>query len=246
MKCVAKLLLVASLAVPPGTGYAMTIEQMKQLRGAYLLDLRANEIFTKCGLPDVVVDHSSSSPTKKDIHWNSIKMNLSAGNWDLLYQNYQGAAATGLGNDWINPDPVKSPCFSDFSQVTLFTQGGAGVLKIDKEHHKTTYTIPEDLFKTHKVIGYKISLIKPLSVAEITGEYGRIDETVEKDKNNRIIRYWVLVESSQMPVALYAVDFEINNIDNICVAYRVSTSEFDFVRRRFEEFTKMWDRYGID
>jgi hypothetical protein len=246
MKCVAKLLIVASLAIPPGTGYAMTIEQMKQLRGAYLLDLRADDIFTKCGLPDVVVDHSSSSLTQKDIHWKSIKMNLSAGNWDLLYKNYQGNAATAMENDWINPDPVKSRCFSDLSQVTLFTQGGAGVLKIDKEHHTTTYTIPEDIFKTHKVIGYKISLLKPLTVAEITGEYGRSDETVEKDKNNRIIRYWVLVESSQMPVALYAVDFEINTVDNTCIAYRVATSEFDFVRRKFEEFAEMWEKYGID
>jgi len=54
---IARLLIVASLAAPPGTGHAMKIEQMKQLRGADLLELRVDELFAKCGLPDVVVDH---------------------------------------------------------------------------------------------------------------------------------------------------------------------------------------------
>jgi hypothetical protein len=246
MKRIARFLLVASLLVPPGTGYAMTIEQMKQLRGADLLELRVDEIFTKCGLPDVIADHSVSSSLKKDIQWNNIKMNLSDDGWDLLYRNSRDTGTKSPVTGWTNPGPVKSRCFSDFSLVTLFTQGGAGILNIDKKQHKTTYTMPESLYKAHKVIGYKASLITPLSFAEITRTYGRNDETVAKDKNNRIIRYWVLVESSQMPVALYAVDFEINNIDNTCVAYRVVTSEYDFVRSKFEEFTEMWDRYGID
>jgi len=246
MKCFAKLLIVASLSVPPGTGYTMTIEQMKQLRGADLLDLRADEIFTKCGLPDVVIDHSTSSSINKNIDWNNITMNLSDGDWDLLYRNSRDTEAKSPVNGWINPSPAKSKCFSVFSLVTLFTQGGSGILKIDKKLHKTTYTVPEDLYKTHRMIGYNASLITPLSLVEIIGTYGRNDETVEKDKNSRIIRYWVLVESSQMPVALYAVDFEINNIDNTCVAYRVVNSEYDFVRRKFEEFTEMWERYGID
>lgn len=246
MKRIANLLIVASLAVPPGTGYAMTIEQMKQLRGADLLELRVDEVFTKCGLPDVVVDNSEKSSVKKNIEWNNIKINLSEGDWDLLYRNSRDTGTNSPVTGWVNPAPVKSRCFPDFSLVTLFTQGGAGVLKIDKELHKTTYEIPEDLFKTHKVIGYKVSLTTPLSFAEITATYGRIDESVERDKNYRTIRYWVLVESSQMPVSLYAVDFEINNIDNTCLAYRVVTSEYDFVRRKFEEFTEMWNRYGID
>ena len=130
--------------------------------------------------------------------------------------------------------------------MTLFTQGGAGILKIDKKRHKTTYTMPGNLYKAHKVIGYKVTLIKPLPFVKVTSTSGRNHEIVKEDNNNRIIRYWVPVESGQMPVALYAVDFEINNIDNTCVAYRVATSEFDFVRRKFEEYTEMWDKYGID
>lgn len=246
MKYIARFLIVASLAVPPGAGHAMTIEQMKKLRGADLLELRVDEMFTKCGLPDVVVDNSDNPVVKNNIEWNNTQMNLSEGDWDLLYRNSHDTGTKSQVTGWINPGPVKSRCFSGVSLVTLFAQGGAGILRIDKEHHKTTYEIPEDLFKTHKVIGYKVSLIMPLSLAEIIGKYGRFDETVEKDKNTRTIRYWVLVESSQMPVSLYAVDFEINNIDNTCVAYRVANSEYDYVRRKFEEFTKLWEKYGID
>jgi len=246
MKRVAKLLLVASLAVPPVAGYAMTIEQMKQLRGADLLELRVDEIFTKCGLPDVVVDHSMSSSIKKNMQWDNIKMNLSDGDWDLHYQTSHDTGTKSPVTGWMNPGPVKSRCFPDHSLMILFTQGGAGILKIDKKLHKTTYTIPEDLYKTHKVIGYMVSLITPLPFVEITKTYGNNHEIVVEDKNSRIIRYWVLVESSQMPVSLYAVDFEINNIDNTCVAYRVATSEYDFVRTKFGEFTQVWEKYGID
>jgi len=246
MKTVARLLIVANLSVPPVAGYAMTIEQMTQLRGADLLALRVADIFTKCGLPDVVVDHSTTSSVKQNVQWNNIKMNLSDGDWDLIYRNSRDTETKSPVNGWINPSPAKSQCFLDFSLMTLFTQGGVGILKIDKKLRKITYTIPENLYKAHKVIGYKVSLITPLSFVDITRTYGRNHETVKTEKDIRIIRYWVLVESSQMPVDLHAVDFEINNIDNTCVAFRVATGEYDFVRRKFEEFTQVWERYGID
>lgn len=246
MKIVAKLLIVAGLSAAPSVGYAMTIEQMTQLRGANLLELRVAEVFTECGLPDAVVDHGMTSSTKRNAQWNDIEMNLSDGDWDLIYGNSHNTETKSPESGWINPNPEKSECFSDYSLVTLFTQGGAGILEIDRERHKTTYTMPENLYRAHKVIGYKVSLITPLPFAEVTSTYGRNHEVVKNDESGRTIRYWVLVESSQMPVTLYAVDFEVNSIDNTYVARRVVTSEYDFVRRKFEEFMEAWNKWGID
>jgi len=219
---------------------------MMQLPGATLLELRVAEIFTECGFPHVVIDHSEASSSDINTRWNGIKMNLSDGDWELIYRNNQNTETKKPVNGWINPGPAQSRCFPDFSLMTLLAQGGAGILKIDKKQHKTTYTIPEDSYMAHKVTGYEVSLITPLSFEEITRAYGRNHERVKAEKDIGVFRYWVLVESGQMPVALYAVDFEINNIDNTCTAYRVATIEYDFVSRKFEALTEAWEKYGID
>jgi len=173
-------------------------------------------------------------------------MKLSDGNWDLLYRNSYDNGTRDAVTGWTNPGPAGSRCFPGLSLVTLFTEGGAGVLVIDKLKHKTTYTIPDNLFEAHKVIGTSVSLIAPLSLGEITSTYGRAYETLKNSEQSRIIRYWVLVESSQMPIALYAVEFEINKADNTCRNYRIASSSYDFVSRKFDEFTKAWEKYGID
>ena len=246
MKHITKLFILASLFLPPVSGHAMRIEQLKQLRGADLLDVRVSEIFTRCGLPDAVLDRGQSSAIKHTIQWDNISMKLSDGNWDLIYRNGDDPGTDNPGNGWINPHPARSRCFSGLSGVTLFTEGGAGILEIDKVKHKTTYTMPDNLYAAHKVIGSRVSLLTPLSFEHITGTYGRAYEAVNESKNYRIIRYWVLVESSQMPIALYAVDFEISNADNTCRNYRIANSNYDFVSRKFEEYTNAWDKYGID
>jgi len=246
MKHITKLFILASLFLPPVNGHAMRIEQLKQLRGADLLDVRVSEIFTRCGLPDAVLDRGQSSAIKHDIQWDNISMKLSDGNWDLIYRNSDNPGTGNPVSGWINPAPARSRCFSGLSGVTLFTEGGAGILEIDKVKHKTTYTIPDNLFEAHKVIGTSVSLIAPLSLGEITSTYGRAYETLKNSEQSRIIRYWVLVESSQMPIALYAVEFEINKADNTCRNYRIASSSYDFVSRKFDEFTKAWEKYGID
>lgn len=246
MKHITWLLILANSFLPPGNGHAMSIEQMKKLRGADMLELRVSEIFTQCGLPDAIIDRGESSSIKSNIQWDNITMKLSDGNWDLLYRNNYDTGNKNPVSGWINPNPAKSPCFPDLSLVTLFTEGGAGILTIDKIKHKTTYIVPENPYKAHKVIGSRVSLTTPISLVEITKTYGRYYDTVNNRNTIKIIRFWIVVESSQMPIALYAVDFEINNVDNTCKNYRIATSNYDFVRRKFEEFSKAWDKYGID
>lgn len=224
----------------------MTIDQMTQLPGANMLERRVAEVFTECGLPHIVIDHSEAFSDNSGARWNDINMKLSEGNWDLVYRNNPEVETEKPARGWINPGPVRSRCFPDFSRMTLFTQGRVGILKIDKNRHKTTYKIPKDLYMAHKVIGYKVSLITPLSLEKITRTYGKNHEITDPEKNTGILRYWILIESGQLPETLYAVDFEINNIDNTCIAYRVATIEYDFVRRKFETLTKAWEKYGID
>jgi hypothetical protein len=96
------------------------------------------------------------------------------------------------------------------------------------------------------VIGIEITLAKPLSSEDIIGSYGKGYDMVENHKNGKTIRYWVLEESGQMPISLHAVDFEFNQDDKTCNYYRIATSHFDFVQRKFEELADTWNKYGID
>ena len=246
MKPVGRLLTVVSLCVLTGSSYAMTIERMKMLRGTDLLELRVADIFSRCGLPDAIIDRGMNTSTSRDIQWKNIKMQLSDGSWDLRYGNGDDSRPINVEKGWINPSPAESACFSGLSHVTLFSQGRAGILTIDKKRRKTTYVIPNDLLIGQKVIGYEASLTAPWPFEEWMNTFGRGYETVQENMSSQIIRYWVVVESGQMPIAVYAVDLEIDRVRGACVAYRVATSDYDFVRLKFHELTKAWEKYGID
>lgn len=246
MTRVAGFLIVAGVSFPLSVGYAMTLSHMKALRGADLLELRVVEVFARCGLPDAVIDHGTKPTTQKDAHWNGVAMKLSDGHWDLLYGGGGGTETKELARGWNNPNPTSSDCFADGSRARLFTQGGAGILTIDRKRHKTTYAVPENPFKAHKVIGYEMSFVAPVPFLDVVRRYGKHYDTVQTNEHSRTVRYWVTVESSQMPVAVYAIDFEISNSDDTCVAYRVATGEYEFVRRKLEALTQAWERYGID
>ena len=245
-KHVAKLLIAVGFFIFPFNGHAMTVEQMKGLKGADMLGLRVDEIFTNCGLPEAIVDKGDNSANKKKILWGNVKMELSDGNWEIIYQNNRNEKIMRPANGWTNPNPAQSKCFSGLSRVILYTQGGIGIVKINKQMHKTTYSIPRSLYKSHVVIGLKVYLHTPISVAEIIRKYGVSYDVVESNKNLKIIRFWVDVEVSLMPTDLYAVDFEITNVNNTSVAYMIATTNFDFVLERHKMLMEQWEKYGID
>ena len=245
-KHVVKFLIAAGCFLFPFNGHAMTVEHMKGLRGADMLGLRVDEIFTNCGLPEAIVDKGDTSANKKKIRWGNAKMELSDGNWELIYQNNRNEKIMRPANGWTNPNPAQSKCFSGLSRVILYTQGGIGIVKINKQMHKTTYSIPRSLYKSHVVIGLKVYLHTPISVAEIIRKYGVSYDVVESNKNLKIIRFWVDVEVSLMPTDLYAVDFEITNVNNTSVAYMIATTNFDFVLERHKMLMEQWEKYGID
>ena len=225
----------------------MTIDQVKSLPGAQLLGQRVAEVFSQCGLPGLILDRGSSTSTRGHAKWNDLTMDLSDGPWSVGYED-SGENRSGVFADgWINPRPMKSKCFSALRRVTLFAQGGVGIVKVDRQRRKTTYEMPDDLFQAHKVIGYEAFPMVGLSFVEIEKTFGRNYEILQQKDNHKIVRYWVIVESGQMPTAAYAVDFEISGVDEaVSSVFRVATSDCDFVRRKLRDFIDVWEKYGID
>ena len=247
MPRVARLLMIAGLCVEMGIVCAMTMDQVHSLPGAEeVLGQRLSDVFAQCGLPDLIVDRGLSTSKKKPAKWHNVTMHLSDGAWSVTYENGGQSRNRSLVNGWINPHPLKSKCFSALRRVTLFVQGGSGILTVDRQRRKTTYEVPDDLFVAHKVIGYEAVPMVGLSFLEIEKTFGKSYEVIQQKDQYKILRYWIIVESGQMPIAAYAVDFEISGTGGTCSAFRVATTDCDFVRHRLRDFTDAWEKFGID
>lgn len=223
----------------------MTIEQVLQLPGANMLQLRVADVLTQCGLPAAIDDHAGASADKKSLRWAQTEMRLSDGDWDLSYHNASSQRISENVPGWVNPNISTTDCFPGVSDVRLFTKAGVGVLKIDRRLHTTTYSPAATPYQGHKVKGYRAVFALPMAATKITSRYGGQYETLAAENNGRLIRYWVLVESGQMPIALYAVDFKFD-MNDVCEFYQVSGSDYGFVEKKFVEFNRVWERYGID
>lgn len=227
--------------------HSMTFEQMKELKGTEMIDLRVSDVLGAYGLPAVIVDHGNKSfATKKNIRWTDAEMRLSGDDWDLIYQKKIQADAGTSSNGWVNPNPIMPARFSGLLKVVLSSQGRNGFIEFDKRLKKTIYKIPSNRYKAHKITGVRVELSTPIPVAEITRKYGTHYDIVVNQNKYSAIRYWVLVQNGLMPVSLYAVDFEIDNTGNASFAYSVATNSFGFVQKKFETFHKEWEEFNRD
>lgn len=245
------LVLAIFVLIGPCKAYAMNLEEMNELIGADMLGARVNDLIKTYGIPAAIIDRENGAAKKKRIRWKKIKMNLTDGDWDVIYETRSGTPkSASVKKGWINPKAAMPTGFKTASRVVFFTSGRAGYLEIkqiDKDTRKTTYTIPKDIFKAHLITGVKVRPGKPLRVKEIIKKYGRYDESVVDKKNGqKFLRYWVLVEIDVMPSHIFAVDFEINKKEDSSFAYKISTQKFDFVEKKFQEYYKDWEKFVMD
>lgn len=230
----------------PCTGHSMTLEQMKKMKGAEMIDLRVSDVFSAYGLPAVITDHGDKiNATKKTIRWANEEMRLSDDDWDLVYRNEYKIETASKLNGWANPDPVMPARFSGLLKVVFSSQGRNGFIEFDKRLKKTIYKIPANRYKAHKITGVRVELGDPIPVTEITKKYGMHHDIVV-NQNRNVLRYWVLVQNGLMPVSLYAVDFEVNNTGDASSAYSIANNSFGFVQKKFEAFHKEWEEFNRD
>ena len=224
--------------------HAMSFEQMKLLAGTPLLDLRVDAVLRDCGLPSVISDAAEGSPQRQAVRWGDIEMKLSPMKWEMVYSRQR--EADHPGNGWVNPDSASVTCLSDLSGLILQAKGDAGFLTVrkreDNKGYLTSYQVPEDLYVAHQVIGVTGNWKQAMPVSRMQEQYGKPDEILDGEGGVKHYRYWVVVKQKEMPIALYAVDFEVKAAQKACTQYAVHTNGFEFVQEKLDELQRQWER----
>lgn len=247
MKAAVKVMLAAVCAAVCAAAAGdkpMSIKQMEGLNGARLLDKRLDEVFAACGLPAAIGDHGKGLTVERAAAWKGTKMNLTDEGWDVAYGRAQGGKPAP--NGWTNPRPADSPCTTGLAGLVLYNEGRVGFVKIDRAARKTTYTIPDDPYKAHKVIGLMAYLPAEIPVTEVAAKYGAEYENTTDEDDNKVLRYWVLVREGLLPVYLYAVDFHRSKSGQTVNAYAIRNKSFEFVAKKFRKFEEQWERWFFD
>ena len=233
--------------LPVGASAAMTLSHMKALKGTAQLEITVDKLFGRCGLPAAVVDHGRVTGEKQSVDWHGTAMHLSAMDWDAVYGMRQ--PKVGKPEAWINVGKLDSRCINGLSQLVLKAKGNVGVLRVTKKAqgfgYDTSYWVPKNLYKAHKVLGIRATLTQSLAVATLVGRYGQPDEILKQSAPGEKFRYWVLTRRDHRPELLYAVDFEIDSGGSR--TYAISSSGVDFVQQRLEKLLQQWERdYVLD
>lgn len=249
--CVAAYALASvACCFPVDASAAMTLDQMKALKGAAKLEITLDKLLSSCGLPTAIVDHGSANGAhgaKQRINWQGVDMRLSALDWEIVY----GARQPKLGNieGWVNGGKFDKRCTSGLSQLLFIAKGHVGILTVTKKAqgfgYITAYSEPKNLYQAHKVVGIRATLTGSLAVPTLVGRYGQPDEVLKHPGTREKFRYWVLTRRDHRPELLYAVDFELDN--GACETYTISSSGVDFVQQRLDSLLKQWERdYVLD
>jgi len=230
-------------------GYAMTFEQMKDLEGAALLELRVNELLQLCGLPSKITDTGDSSSVKQRVHWQGVEMVLSSMPWEISYTKLLNTASIAQSN-WVNPGSASPTCFKNLTTLDIHSKGDVGILTIkkraDNKKYVTSYDIPSDLYVAHKVIGVTGNLAKEVLISQIQERYGNPDETLHSERKTTKYRYWVIVNDNDTPSSLYAVDFIFKEGDKTCAQYTIRGNGFEFVQQKFDLLMQQWVNKYMD
>jgi len=227
----------------------MSLEQFRTLTGARLLDARIDTVFRQCGLPARIVDTGDVTQQGRMVHWGKTRMRLTPMKWEIRYarQPEPGKAENG----WINPDTTNHACLPGLSHLILHAKGGVGDLSVkkrpDNKGYITSYRVPENLFRAHQVAGFTARWTQGMPITRIQDQFGMPDEILKGEGGITTSRYWVVVREKQMPVAVYAIDFEMKDADKICTRYTVYTSDTEFVQVKFDAVAREWERvYVLD
>ena len=226
----------------------MTPAQLNALRGAAQLELAVDELLRTCGLPTAISDRGPDGRvprTRHRIAWGDTAMRLAATDWRVTY----GLRGPGLtsADGWVNPAGAGSGCLADLSQVHFDAKGHVGVLTVTKKPdgigYVTTYRVPDDLFKSHKVVAVTSLLGAGLAQAALLTRYGAPDEVLPLPGGRRALRYWVATVRDRRPERLYAVDFEVDK--GVAASYQIRTSGVEIVQQRLDGLLRKWEREHV-
>ncbi len=218
--------------VMSGSAAAMTLSQMCALPGGSLIERRAVQVLEAYGPPAAVLEPKDSHLTQL-VHWHASQMRLGRGTWKLIYQGRKEAApAPG----WRNPNPQMPKLLAEVSRLELVAAGGVGIVTINMAAHKTTYSVPSDQLRAHKIVAVTAHFAEPISPRSIVDRYGHGCEFVVGKTGRPVMRYWVLTEEYALPISLFAVDFELASDWNKVTGYAIRGVEARSVRRRFNAY----------
>ena len=227
----------------------MDFEQMKSLAGASLLDLRVDALFEQCGLPAAIMDTKAAAHERQALHWDQARMELSPKNWEIHYS--RTAPAADSRETWRNPAPPNAACLAELASLVLDAKGEAGILSMtkrdDNQGYITTYAIPDNLYRAHQIVGIAATWARSRPVSELAEAFGAPSEIVERDGDASIYRYWIVIKDGQMPLGLYAVDFEVSNAKKTCSRYAAYSSGVEFVQEKLDTLVREWEKvYVLD
>lgn len=245
----ASVMSLCGIALIAGDVHAMSVEQMRMLAGAAVLDVRVDAALKDCGLPSFIADTGDVSRQRQTLRWGKTEMKLSSTQWEIVYSRHRGAA--NHGNGWLNPGPGAVTCLAGLSGLVLHAKGDAGFLSVkkrpDSKGYLTTYHVPDDLYAAHQVIGLTGSWKQGMPVSTMEERYGTPDEIPDGDGGVRHYRYWVVVKQKEMPVSVYAVDFEVPGAQRVCTDYSIHANGFGFVQEKLDALQRQWERdYVLD
>ncbi len=222
-------------------------EQVAALPGATLLDMRVDAVFQTCGLPATIEDSADSKTKRQELRWGTTPMQLSAQAWTLRYSRVPVTKASAA---WRHSQSGSVDCLAGLSALVVTTKGEAGFLTVkkrpDNNGYITTYTVPEDLFNAHQVVGMTGHWQQARTATEIRASYGEPDEVLETADGSRY-RYWSVKRENKMPLSALAVDFDITGPAHACRTFAVHTTGVEFVQKKLDALIQQWERvYVLD
>jgi hypothetical protein len=228
-----------------GAVAAMTLDQMKSLKGAAQLEITVDRLFLNCSMPASILDHGSSHDAKQSLQRQGASMHLSAMDWDIVYGNV--LHKPGITAGWVNRIKSDQRCTSGLSQLLFRARGDVGVLEVTKNKkgigYTTAYHIPADAYKAHKVVGVEAVLARAIPVSQLRARYGEPDEDLRQAADKEKLRYWVVTLRNQRPELLYAVDFVIDK--GACENVIISSTGVDFVQHKLDFLLRDWEKNYI-
>jgi hypothetical protein len=220
---------------------------MNALPGARLLELPLDQVFETCGLPAAIADLGAAHGTKVKLRWRTTEMDLSRGEWDVLYSRQR---EDRVPDGWLNPGKSGGQCLVNESRLVLRGREIGKVLVTKKTRepgYVTQYQVPRDTLRAHRVIGIEASFENPIPISVLIGKHGKPDAVIGNRPGGKLFRYWVVTHHNQMPVSAFAVDFRLDKDEKFVVAVAVSTDNVGFVRERLDLLLNEWEKmYVLD
>lgn len=234
------------LTLIPALSGALDLKQMREIEGVGMMDAQIKSVFDHYGLPAVIgVPKPVTSRRVTTAAWHGTSLRVPGGDWKVIYSR-KNRARDDPPSIWHNPHRTMPPRLDRLARLILYAKGNVGRMTVRRFPQKTTYDVPTDPLQAHQVISVRAEYRTPIPVVAITARYGNIYDTVTDQSPVQLMRYWVLRKEGDVPLALYAVDFELNAKGDAARACIANGIEAEFVRKKFQNYYDRWEENLYD